>query len=90
MCPALMSGAQQMLNEWMDGHTCMHVSTEAEREAECLLLLKGPKEGRNLKLYFPNRIAPKSQGQELLQEINIEQWTTTVWPINRSHKSKSI
>ena len=51
----------------------MHVSTEAEREAECLLLLKGPKEGRNLNLYFPNRIAPKSQGQELLQEINIEQ-----------------
>lgn len=51
----------------------MHISTDFEREAECLLLLKGPKEGRNLKLYFPKRRAPKSQGQELLQEINKEQ-----------------
>lgn len=72
MCPTLMSGAQQMLNEWMNGHTCMYISTDVEREAECLLLLKGVKEGRNLKLYSPNRKAPKSQGQELLQEINIE------------------
>lgn len=57
----------------MNGHTRMHISTDFEREAECLLLLKGPKEGRNLKLYFPKRRAPKSQGQELLQEINKEQ-----------------
>ena len=50
----------------------MYISTDVEREAECLLLLKGVKEGRNLKLFSPNRKAPKSQGQELLQEINIE------------------
>lgn len=70
MCPALMSGVQQMLNEWT--HTYAHISTDFEREAECLLLLKGPK-GEKSKALLSKRRALKSQGQEVLQEINKEQ-----------------
>lgn len=54
MCPALVSGVQQMLSTDF-------VSTDFERGAERLVLLKGAKEGKNLELLPFNRRIPESQ-----------------------------
>lgn len=69
MCPALVSGVQQMLSTDFVSTDFERVSIDFERGAERLVLLKGAKEGKNLELLPFNRRVPESRSQELFHII---------------------